>query len=588
AVTTATPPPSPTLAEAAERHPLLPALLARLACCVRVEPGLLRALRRLDAASAAEPGLEALLWAYAPVVAAGSRFCEIAAPWRGDCQAAFSRLAAGEQRQILRRVLEAHAWRGRATESAKILLWHAHAKPAAADPEAIARLGEARGWFRRFKVSAPAAIGDPAGYAQDLFARHGGDHAWLAAHSAELAPLWARTGSDEIPAGLRAADVIAARGSGGTSVLGTWRLQQQNDRFVLEPAVRPAPPGRWPTVHLAGGAVCRWLTDAGWRQRWLAPAATPMPLPDAHAAEVRQIALHSGRRRYHFARQDRPPWARELGRDGYGLYLDVDFSSDDRGIVQRFRWIEPGEFWMGSPEDEAKRDDHEGPRHRVRLTQGFWLADTACTQALWRAVMGSKNPRRFQDDERNPVEKVSWDDAEAFLQRITSRLPGMRAGLPSEAEWEYACRAGSDTPFNSGTTISAQQANYDGNFPYAGGEKGAYWKKTVPVKTFSPNAWGLYEMHGNVWEWCADGRRPYDGEPQENPRGPENPATPRVVRGGSWYNEARRLRSAYRNQGHRVHRLVDQGFRFVLRSTSPEPAAGAERLSPGDGVARDA
>ncbi len=188
---------------------------------------------------------------------------------------------------------------------------------------------------------------------------------------------------------------------------------------------------------------------------------------------------------------------------------------------------------------------------------------------------------------------MSWDDvsgANGFLQRVASLVPGIVAELPTEAEWEYACRAGSETPFSFGATISPAQANYDGNSPYAGGEKGEYRQKTVPVKSFAPNGWGLYEMHGNIWEWCADGVRTYDGTEQENPRGPEGRA-PRVVRGGSWDDEARGLRSAYRDERRRDLRgegLFARGFRFALRSTSQEQEAGAERLPGASGVTRDA
>ncbi|MEF8758727.1 MAG: formylglycine-generating enzyme family protein [Candidatus Accumulibacter sp. UW25] len=283
------------------------------------------------------------------------------------------------------------------------------------------------------------------------------------------------------------------------------------------------------------------------------------------------------------------PGASAWGDDAYGLWIEMEIA----GVGQRFRWIEPGEFWMGS-EDEAERYDDEGPRHGVRLTAGFWLADTVCTQALWQAVTG-ENPSRFTDDPMNPVEQVSWDDVNAFLQRVASSLPGVSPALPTEAEWEYACRAGSEGPFNLGATISPGQANYDGNHPYAGGEKGEFRGKTVPVKTFPPNAWGLYEMHGNVWEWCADGLREYDSASQVNPRGPEGDA-PRVVRGGSWLYDAGRLRSASRNSWPRVYRLVYQGFRFSLWSNSQvaeqkqeqEQEAGAERPPQGRGVARDA
>ncbi|MCM8635550.1 formylglycine-generating enzyme family protein [Accumulibacter sp.] len=305
---------------------------------------------------------------------------------------------------------------------------------------------------------------------------------------------------------------------------------------------------------------------------------------------MKRAALATGA---HFPSEDarRPPvlppaCASAWGDDAYGLWIDVDLA----GVVQRCRWIEPGEFMMGSPEDEPERVEDEGPRHRVRLTTGFWLADTACTQALWLAVMGGDNPSAFQEDARNPVENVSWDEvsgAGGFLQRVAALAPGVVAELPTEAEWEYACRAGSETPFHFGATISPEQANYDGNHPYAGGRKGEFRQKTVPVKSFAPNGWGLHEMHGNVWEWCADGLREYADETVEDPRGPEGDAT-RVVRGGSWFVGAWGLRSAYRLGGLRDYRDDFQGFRFALRSTSQEQEAGAERLPAASGVTRDA
>ncbi|EXI82853.1 MAG: Serine/threonine-protein kinase pkn1 [Candidatus Accumulibacter appositus] len=275
------------------------------------------------------------------------------------------------------------------------------------------------------------------------------------------------------------------------------------------------------------------------------------------------------------------PCASAWGDDEHGLWVKVEIA----GVVQCFRWIEPGESWMGSPENEAERFADEGPRHRVRLTAGYWLADTACTQALWQAVMGH-NPSHFKDDRLNPVELVNWDDVQAFLGKAQAMLSGVTLELPTEAEWEYACRAGSETPFSFGATISPAQANYDGNDPYDGGEKGLYREKTVPVKSFAPNDWGLYEMHGNVWEWCADGPRQYDGELHENPRGPEEDEAPRVVRGGSWLDGAGWLRSAYRILRPRDLRSRSLGFRFSLRSTGQ--AAGAERLPPAAGGAPEA
>jgi sulfatase modifying factor 1 len=209
---------------------------------------------------------------------------------------------------------------------------------------------------------------------------------------------------------------------------------------------------------------------------------------------------------------------------------------------------------MGSPPDEPERYEDE-VQHEVTLSRGFWLADTACTQAFWQAVTGS-NPSGFKDDPRNPVEQVSWDDVQAFIAELERRLPGLPVRLPTEAEWEYACRAGTTTPFSFGENITPELVNYDGNYPYAGGEKGLYRQKTVPVASLPANPWGLYEMHGNVWEWCADWYGDYPTEPQVDPQGPQT-GDDRVLRGGSWSYIGGYVRSAYRHQvrAWRTHRL---------------------------------
>ncbi len=275
-----------------------------------------------------------------------------------------------------------------------------------------------------------------------------------------------------------------------------------------------------------------------------------------------------------------PVCACAWGDDRFGLWMDVVIG----GPVQRFRWIEPGEFVMGSPEGEVGRLDREGPQHVVRVTEGFWLAETACSQGVWESVMGS-NPSQFKDDPQNPVETVSWDDVQGFLREVEKRVPGVKAALPTEAEWEYACRAGGKTAFSWGDGIDPSRANYDGTSSYADGPTGEYRAKTVPVKSFEPNAWGLYQMHGNVDEWCSDGRREYDGALQVDPRGPTGDA-PRAVRGGSWRDRPHGLRAAYRSDWHRDWRFGGLGFRFSLRSTSG-PEGSAER-PPEAAVTRDA
>ena len=255
----------------------------------------------------------------------------------------------------------------------------------------------------------------------------------------------------------------------------------------------------------------------------------------------------------------------------HGLWLDLSMV----GVVQRFRWIAPGSLWMGSPDAEHKREKREGPRHAVTITRGFWMADSACTQALWQAVMG-KNPSDFKGDTQRPVENVSWDDVQGFLKRLQAMVPDCEAVLPTEAMWEYACRAGTETPFSFGDDITPEQVNYDGNYPYRGGKKGLYRKATVAVKSLPANAWGLHEMHGNVWEWCADGPRTYDGQAQVDPEGPSGSAEDRlrVLRGGSWAYYARGARSARRDAILPGDRDQFIGFRLCLRSIEPGPGTG--------------
>ncbi len=215
---------------------------------------------------------------------------------------------------------------------------------------------------------------------------------------------------------------------------------------------------------------------------------------------------------------------------------------------------------MGSPPDEPERNTDETP-HLVTLSQGYWLADTACTQALWQAVTGD-NPAHFQHDLQNPVEQISWDHVHIFLQQLNARVPELAVGLPTEAQWEYACRAGTTTPFSFGQTITTHQANYDGNYPYTDGQKGEYREQTIPVKALPANPWGLYQMHGNVWEWCADWYAEYDVSQSVDPTGPAT-GEYRVVRGGSWIGVAGGLRSACRSRGGPDDRFGSLGFRIA-------------------------
>ena len=264
-----------------------------------------------------------------------------------------------------------------------------------------------------------------------------------------------------------------------------------------------------------------------------------------------------------------PAWACEWGEDQYGLYADLQITGDtEREVRQRFRWIAPGEFMMGSPDNETKRFSREG-YHKVTLTKGYWVADTAVTQAVWEAVTG-QNPAYFRGNELNPVEQISWIDIYDFFTELnrwieeTGRAEASTVfRLPTEAEWEHACRAGTKMPFSFGENITPEEVNYNGNFPYADEKKGEYRETTVSVKSLPPNPWRIYEMHGNVWEWCADTWQEYLGEetvfdPYDNSGGSD-----RVMRGGSWYRSGSYVRSAYRSRSSPVKRDRRNGFRLA-------------------------
>ena len=262
-------------------------------------------------------------------------------------------------------------------------------------------------------------------------------------------------------------------------------------------------------------------------------------------------------------------WAESYGQDQYGLWQGAYIED----IETRFRWIPPGEFIMGSPPDEPERDDDEGPQHRVRIEYGFWLAETACTQALWQAVMG-ENPSYFKGEE-NPVEKVSWSVVKQFIERTNGRHPGLNLRLPSESEWEYACRAGTSTPFWFGSKLTTDKANFNGGYPYALGPKGEYRERTVPARHFQPNPWGLYQMHGNVWEWCEDRWHDnYKGAPEGGqPWLTGGNKEQSVLRGGSWIHLGGSLRSACRLHASPSNRYDFYGFRLArdpeYRQSSP-------------------
>ncbi|MBE6425771.1 MAG: formylglycine-generating enzyme family protein, partial [Planctomycetaceae bacterium] len=223
------------------------------------------------------------------------------------------------------------------------------------------------------------------------------------------------------------------------------------------------------------------------------------------------------------------------------------------GIEYAFRWCPAGTFTMGSPSSEPDRYSDE-TQHSVTLTRGFWMLETEVTQAMWKSVMGTY-PSYFKGAQ-NPVECVSWDDCQEFCRKLSSKL-NEEVSLPTEAQWEYACRAG---------TTGA----YAGDLSEMGWYDSNSGSKTHPVGQKKPNAWGLYDMHGNVWEWCQDWYGSYSTSPTSDPCNLDSSDWDRVCCGGSWSSNARRCRSASRGRSAPDDRDNDLGFRPVLASPVPE------------------
>jgi len=229
------------------------------------------------------------------------------------------------------------------------------------------------------------------------------------------------------------------------------------------------------------------------------------------------------------------------------------------GVKLEMVEIPAGTFYMGSPENEVGRNDSEGPQHQVNVPN-FFIGKYPLTQAQYQAIIGN-NPAHFKGNNR-PVERVSWNNAVAFCQKLSQKT-GKNYKLPSEAQWEYACRAGTTTPFYFGESITPDLVNYDGNGVYAAAPKGQYRKQTTDVGTFPPNAFGLYDMHGNVWEWCEDDWQENYINAPVNGSALISRSDYKLLRGGSWSYDPEYCRSAYRLDLNLDYSSNDIGFRVV-------------------------
>ncbi|SMF96116.1 Formylglycine-generating enzyme, required for sulfatase activity, contains SUMF1/FGE domain [Methylomagnum ishizawai] len=623
-------------------------LLGLLSPAIRVEPALLRCARWLLPAGQADVGAEAEAWNHPDAHATLAAFYYepgTAARHRERFRAEPEPLRSGMARLI--REHHVHLSPAIALEEARVLallLERAALEPDEAEParrfvERLAKTcgvdsgglgGSARSWIAR--------VGEREQPAEFWARTPGLEAGWVLAHRERLL-----RGEIQPPPGLQPLRVSWALGGAGKPE--AWALWQRGPALIAKPSGVNAQGSLIATLET--GVSLLLVSDPGEPDAPERPVPLAGPIPLVELPD--RFRLRTDREEWEFDLVTKPDWARKmgrdrqglwvevetapeilrlywrppgtkagesgrskgtwgcfsaLGRDEYGLYADLKVDSVEyanvntpvneplatfKEIIQRFRWIAPGTFLMGSPEDEPERRENESPRHAVTLTRGFWLADTACPQALWEAVMGN-NPSRFQDPER-PVEQVTWHDAQAFLRKLEGLLPGVRADLPTEAEWEYACRAGTETALYSGPIEILGENNapaldpiawYGGNsgvgFDLANGYGSTGWpgkqypdspSGTHPVRRKRANPWGLYDMLGNVWEWCADGPRDYGTEPVVDTIGPQEAERARAVRGGSWLGNARWLRSAYRYAFDPGRAFDSLGFRPCLRSIKP-------------------
>jgi len=554
-------------------------LLRLMAPAVHVSPGLLRELRRLMGPKA-DLGTEADAWSH-PDFAASAGVAGIVHPEkREEMRRGFGRLPETWRSRALQaidrwhRALPADVW---AEELLEARL--SGALPEGAMPEAelartrrlALRLAHTVAEAPAVRESWPAVLGRRL---QRLLGR--AEETWQ--DDPELAEAfrraWATWTKDRPELPLLPGMPPPSKTPGG--IRREWPVWQVGPEVELRTEGEPTAPGRVGAPLASPSTAGEELVVAGPRQ-W----GERVPLQHGRSGPLSVpagLVVVTERHRLHLRPFHRPSWAHAGGRDQYGLW--ASFKIDD--VEHRLRWIPPGRFWMGSPESEQGRWDHEGPRHLVTLTSGYWLGETPCTQALWEAVLG-ENPSEFRTPDR-PVERLSWEDCETFLSELNERVPGHGFRLPTEAEWEHACRAGTQTSTYAGELEILGQHNapllddiawYGGNsgegYELEEGRDSSGWSEmqypnpksgTHPVKLKRPNNWGLYDTLGNVWEWCQDRGGSYSPEPAVDPQGPSEGAA-RVLRGGSWGTLARVVRAAYRRWIHPGLRWDGLGFRLA-------------------------
>ncbi len=392
-----------------------------------------------------------------------------------------------------------------------------------------------------------------------------------------------------IDAGHRWADEIQAQLAAARAVVTLWSHRSVASRFVMDEAHEAAERGiifpvRLEELRIPYGFRQFQTPDLfGWHgsedchgtrqlvsalRKHLAAGPPPAAGPAATASPPRPSAAAA-----------HPPAAQRLAPGG--TFRDRLRSGGEGPLMVV---VPPGSFVMGSPADEPERSGDEGPPHEVRLAQPFALGVHAVTFDDYDRYVAARGGRQPADGgwgrAQRPVIDVSWHDAQAYCHWLQEET-GRAYRLPSEAEWEYACRAGTTTPFHFGRQLTTRQANFNGNYTYNGSSPGEYRGQTLPVGSFPANAFGLHDMHGNVWEWCADAWHdnyqgaPADGSPWD--KGEVSGDVPRVLRGGSWFFLPGDCRAAWRYHNAPANRNHHIGFRVCCGS--PIELLGAAPLN---------
>jgi len=558
-----------------------------------VQPGLLRELRMLLPAGEADAGTEVDALRHAWVRAGDMTGLVLHADVAVRLREAF---AAEEPADMKQRVSEAiRRWReGLPRELLRVetLAWLGMAGGVGPPGD----VEDARRFAGRMETSARRAAAGVESK-RDAVMRRFGQRALSAmpagvyAAVPALQVVWARAFGDaenvRVPEGLDAIALRAVlRQSREAKAEPRWWAIRQMGREVV---LKRSPNGAWPSQERGVGSPVAWMVASGpdMAVRYGEDESeTVLTLQEGLAIGLRlgeHVRLRTDQCTVTLGTWDREAWAAAAGRDEYGLWAEADVE----GVGVKFRWIPPGRFMMGSPVKEVGRLSWEGPQHMVTWTQGWWITETQVTQALWKAVMG-KNPSWFQSPDR-PVEQVSWEDCRRFLRDMHQRLPNLRVRLPSEAEWEHACRAGAETATWLGDLETHGEndaplldpiAWYGGNcgvgFELNEGADitGALWLQkqyddtrggTHTVGRRDANPLGLFDMLGNVYEWCGDAVAFMDGYADGDviDPPPARAGRDRVIRGGSWRSGARLVRAAYRLAGLPGLHNDDLGFRLV-------------------------